>query len=146
MEFRHVMHTSTLYCPGHQRHTVKVNTFYLENFIQMPTVKVKQYTQDSDLPSHTTYAICCSFIHELRVVQFKGGAEQWISYLAILFTLEIFARNLLRGSRRRYIFFFHNSFCSRCHTQGEKRAPFNINTVVCPIRFFFFFCHSPLTT
>ena len=93
MEFRHVMHTSTLYCPGHQRHTVKVNTFYLENFIQMPTVKVKQYTQDSDLPSHTTYAICCSFIHELRVVQFKGalnnGFLTWQFYLLSKFLPEI---------------------------------------------------------
>ena len=110
MEFRYVMQTSTLYCTGHHRHTGKDNEFYLENFIQMPSIKERRpYTQDSNLASHTIYTVFGSFTHELWELQFKAGVERWICYLAILFIFEIFAKTLLRESRRRNIFFIIRS-------------------------------------
>ena len=48
-----------------------------------------------DLVSHTTYVVAVNFIHKWRDQLF----------MAILFTLRVFARNLLRGNRRR------NTFC-----------------------------------
>ena len=57
----------------------------------------------------TTYVVCFNFIHEWRDLQYKVDFERQIFeklYMAILFTLRAFARNLLRGSRGRNIFIF----------------------------------------
>ena len=54
-----------------------------------------------DLISHTTYVLCFNFIHKwrLRTTDFFEKL-----FMAILFILRIFARNLLRGNRRRNTF------------------------------------------
>ena len=61
-----------------------------------------------DLVSHTTYVVCVIFIYKWGDLQFKVDSERQIFYekhfTAILFTLRIFARNLLRGDRRRNTF------------------------------------------
>ena len=76
----------------------------------MPSIKERRpYTQDSNLASHTIYTVFGSFTHELWELQFKAGVERWICYLAILFIFEIFAKTLLRESRRRNIFFIIRS-------------------------------------
>ena len=66
-----------------------------------PSVKI------IDLVSHTTYVVCVNFIHKWRDLQFKVDSERqiyWELFMAILFTLRVFARNLLRGNRRRNTF------------------------------------------
>ena len=60
-----------------------------------------------DLVSHTTSVVCVNFIHEWRDLQFKVDSEQQIFeklFMAILFSLRVFARNLLRGNQRRNTF------------------------------------------
>ena len=61
-----------------------------------------------DLVSHTTYVVCVNFIHKWRDLQFKVDSERQIFwetfYGNFLFTLRVFARNLLRGNRRRNTF------------------------------------------
>ena len=56
------------------------------------------------LASHTTYVVCLNFI------QFNVDSERQIFFLTfsrqILFTLRIFARNLLGGNQRQNVFFF----------------------------------------
>ena len=66
-----------------------------------------------DLVSHTTYVVCVNFIHKWRNLQFKVDSERQIFFeklfMAVLITHRVFARNLLRGNRRRNtfrIFFF----------------------------------------
>ena len=62
-----------------------------------------------DLVSHTTYIVCVNFIHERRDLQLKSTPNDRFFkklFMAISFTLWIFARNLLRGSRQRNIFIF----------------------------------------
>ena len=52
-----------------------------------------------DLVFHTTYVVCFTFIHKWRDLLFKVESErQFLEklFMAILFTLRIFARNLLR--------------------------------------------------
>ena len=62
-----------------------------------------------DLVSHTTYVMCINFIHKWRDLQFTVDSERQIFWETLhgnfLFTLRVFARNLLRGNRRR------NTFC-----------------------------------
>ena len=61
-----------------------------------------------DLISHTTYVVCVNFIHMWRDLQFKVNSEQQIFLRKFswqfLFTLRVFARNLLRGNCRRNTF------------------------------------------
>ena len=60
-----------------------------------------------DLVSHTTYVVYVNFIYKWRDLQFKVESERQIFekvFMAILFTLRVFARNLLKGNRRRNIF------------------------------------------
>ena len=58
-----------------------------------------------DLVSHTNYVVCVNFIHKWRDLQFKSRLRTTDFFeklfIAILFTLRVFARNLLRGNRRR---------------------------------------------
>ena len=61
-----------------------------------------------ELVSHTTYVVCVNCIYRWRDLHFKVGSEQQIFeklFMAILFNLRAFARNLLREYRRR------NTFC-----------------------------------
>ena len=58
------------------------------------------------LAPHTTNVVCVNFIHKWRDLQFKVDSEKQIFFLRnfslqFLFTLRVFARNLLRGNRRR---------------------------------------------
>ena len=62
-----------------------------------------------DLVSHTTYFVCVNFIDKWRDLQFTVDTERQIYFLRnfswqFLFTLRVFARNLLRGNRRRNTF------------------------------------------
>ena len=62
-----------------------------------------------DQVSHTTYVVCVNFRHKWRDLQFKVDSELQIFFfeklfMAILFTLRVFARNLLGGNRRRNTF------------------------------------------
>ena len=49
-----------------------------------------------DLVSHTTYVVCVNIIHKWRDPQFEVASEQQKLFMAILFILRGFARNLLR--------------------------------------------------
>ena len=61
-----------------------------------------------DLVSHTTYVVCVNFIHKWRDLLFKVDSERQIFWETFhgnfLFTLRVFARNLLRGNRQRKTF------------------------------------------
>ena len=71
---------------------------------------MQAFSQDYDLVSHSTYVVCVNFIREWRDLQFKKSIpnDRFMRnfFMAILFALRLFARNLLRGSRRRNIFIF----------------------------------------
>ena len=62
-----------------------------------------------DLVSHTTYVVCVNFIHKWRDLQLKVDFKWQIFlrnfFMANLFTLRVFVRNLLSGNHRR------NTFC-----------------------------------
>ena len=77
---------------------VKIN-LYIHNS-PLPT-----FSQDYGLASYTTYVVCVNFMPEWRNLQFNGRFLRNF-FMAGLFTLRAFARNLLRGSPRRNIFFF----------------------------------------
>ena len=61
-----------------------------------------------DLVSHTTYVVCVNFIHKWRDLQFIVDSERQIVWETFhsnfYFILRVFARNLLRGNRRRNTF------------------------------------------
>ena len=77
-----------------------------------------------DLVSHTTYVVCVN----VNFIQFKVDPERqlfWETFHSrFLFTLRVFARNLLRGNRRR------NTFCIlfRCLAWGSNPG-FTSNTL-----------------
>ena len=59
--------------------------------------------------AHTTHIVYVNFIHEWRDLQFNVDSERLIFekiFMAGLFTLRVFARNLQKGNRRRMFFFF----------------------------------------
>ena len=59
--------------------------------------------------SHTTYIVCVNFKHKWWDLQFKVDSEQqifWETVMEILFTLRIFARNMLRKNRQRNFFLY----------------------------------------
>ena len=107
-----VSHTSSVVC---------VNFIYFQSFCQKfvlmsglglepwstkPTDYLLYYG-GFDLVSHTTYVVCVNFIHKWRDLQFNVDSKRQIFeklFMAILFTLRVFARNLLRGNRRSNIF------------------------------------------
>ena len=78
------------------------NNNYIHNWSLIhPSVRI--------MTSLLTLLVCVNFIHEWRHLQFKIDSERQIFeklVMAILFTLRVFARNLLRRSRRRNIFIF----------------------------------------
>ena len=57
-----------------------------------------------DLVSHTTYVVCVNFIYKWRRLRTTDIFVKL--FIAILYTLRHFARNLLRGNRRRSTFFY----------------------------------------
>ena len=61
-----------------------------------------------DIVSHTTYVVCVNFIHKWHVTcSLKSTPNDRFFaklFMAILFTLRVFARNLLRGKRWRNTF------------------------------------------
>ena len=55
-----------------------------------------------DLFSHTIYVVCVNFIHKCGTYNLKSIPNDRFFeelFIAILFTLRVFARNLLRGNR-----------------------------------------------
>ena len=60
-------------------------------------------SQGYNLASHTEYVVPINYIRERRDLQFKVIFENL--FMAILFTLRVFASNLLIGNHQR------NSFC-----------------------------------
>ena len=66
-----------------------------------------------NLVFRTSYVVCVNFIDKWRDLQFTVDSQRQIFYtlfMAILLTLKIFARNLLRGNRRKKYIFFHILF------------------------------------
>ena len=64
------------------------------------------HNRNYNLTTHTNYIVCVNFIYEWRNLQFKVDSERQIFgklFIAILFTLRVFIRNLLRGSGQRNI-------------------------------------------
>ena len=57
-----------------------------------------------DLVSHITYVVCVNFIHKWRDLQFKVDFERQIFWETFHGNFIYFARNLLRGNRRRNTF------------------------------------------
>ena len=58
------------------------------------------------LVSHTTYVLCFSFIHKWRHLNSTLNDRFFVKlFMLILFTLTVFARNLLKWNRQR------NTFC-----------------------------------
>ena len=72
--------------------------------LYIPSVRI------TNLASHTIYVVCVNFIHEWRDLQFKVVSERQTFeklFMTILFTLTVFAKNLLRGNRRiLFVLFF----------------------------------------
>ena len=81
------------------------------NFTYIHTYIIGHYNPSVriiDLVSHTTYVVCVNFIHKWRDLQFKVDSERQRFFeklfMAILFTLRVFARNLLRENHLRNTF------------------------------------------
>ena len=96
------------------------------------------FTQDHDLASHTTYVMCINFYTwVMGLLQFNIDAERQIFpnffFMAILFTLRVFVRNLLEGSPRGNMFIssfrclmLHSiHFCNSMHTHSFAFMSFN---------------------
>ena len=75
---------------------------------------LQSFSQDNGLASHTTPVVYVNFIREWRNLQFKVDSPYnrllRNFFTAGLFTLRVFARNLLREHRRRDIYFFRFHF------------------------------------
>ena len=67
---------------------------------------LQPFSQKYALGSHTTDVMCVNFIHGWRDIPFKANSERQIFdklFMEILFIRRVFARNLLRGIRRKNI-------------------------------------------
>ena len=85
---------------------------YIYNWPSQP------FSQDYGLASHDTHVVCVNFIHEQRNLQLKVDSEGQIFeklFMAILFTLRVFARNLLKEVAEEI-------FSFSCLTWGLKRS------------------------
>ena len=74
--------------------------FTLHNWSLQP------FSENNDPTSHSNHVVFVNFIHMGRNLQFKVYSEEQMFeklIMAVLFTLRVSARNLLRGSRRRNI-------------------------------------------
>ena len=83
---------------------------FSDRLIYIPDWALKSFSQDYGLDFHATYVGCVNFIREWRDRQFNVVFERQIFLrnfiMAGLFSLRVFARNLLRRNRRRNIFFY----------------------------------------
>ena len=87
------------------------------NSILHTYINLQSFSPDYDLASHTTYIVWVNFIHKRRDLQFKVDSKRQIFeklFMAILFTLRISVRNLLKGSIRRNIFFVFRFIREAC--------------------------------
>ena len=108
-----------------------VNWCWIATFVLWPMLyqcmlihnsPLQPFSQDYGLASHTTHVVC------VFILYVSGGTYSltpndriFRSFLmAGLFTLRVFARNLLRGNRRRTIF-FHISFFMPGLTSNKPR-------------------------
>ena len=66
---------------------------------------LQPFSQDYNLASHTTCVVCINCIHEWRHLQLEVDSEEKL-FMALLFSLRVFARNMLKKSCRRNIFIF----------------------------------------
>ena len=59
-----------------------------------------------DLDSHTNFIVCVNFVHKWRDSYSWPQTTDFFEklFMPILFTLRVFARNLLRGNRQRNTF------------------------------------------
>ena len=87
---------------------------YMHTYVN--NCSLQPFSQDYDLVSHVTYFVC---VHFYTWVMGPTVQQQIFEklFMANLFTLRVFARNLLRGSRRRNILFIW-----RCLTWGLNRG------------------------
>ena len=80
----------------------------LEKHTYIHNWPLRPYSQDYALACHTIYVVFVNFIHVWRNIQFKVDSKREVEvekfFMAILFTPRAFARNLLRGNRRKNIF------------------------------------------
>ena len=86
---------------------------YIHNWPLQP------FSQDYGLASHTIHVVSVNFILEWQDLQFNVDFERAIFeklFKANLFTLGVFARNLLREIRRRNIFFHFSFSCLTWYT------------------------------
>ena len=77
-----------------------------------------------DLVSHTICVVCVNFIHKWRDWFFEK------LFMAILFILGVFDRNLLRGNRRRNIFcilYWCLACCSNPSLTSNKPTHYLLN-------------------
>ena len=86
-----------------------VKTIRCENTIKHTYIisKYNPSVRIIDLVSHPTFVACVNFLHKWLHLQFKVDSERQIFekiFMAILFTLGIFPRNILRWNRRRNVF------------------------------------------
>ena len=111
---------------------VKSRTFTFRTFIRHIFIISRYYpsVRIIDLVPDTTYVVCVNFIRNWRDRQFKVVSEQQIFieklFMAILFTLRAFSRNLLRGNRRIntfYIFCFNVWFRTQLYAQEANTLP-----------------------
>ena len=85
-----------------EKKTIRVAETYIHTYI------IGHYNPSAriiDLVSHTTYVVCVHFIHKWRDLNSTPNDRFFEKlFMAILFTLRVFARNLLRGNRRKILF------------------------------------------
>ena len=87
---------------GDFRHLTYIHTYIIDHY--NPAVRIIH------LVPHTTYVGCVNFIHKWRNLQFKVDSEWqifdfWETFSWQFYLLSrVFARNLLRGNRRRNTF------------------------------------------
>ena len=66
-------------------------------------------SKDYGLASHTSHVVCFNFIHDSKDQQFNVDSERqifWATFSWQVYLLSrVFSRNLLKGNRRRNIFF-----------------------------------------
>ena len=83
--------------------------FKLYKFTYIHNWPLQPFSRDYGLAYHTTHVVCVNFIREWREVTYSltsSPNDRFLRnfFMTGLFTLRVFARNLLRGSRRRNTF------------------------------------------
>ena len=91
-----------IYVPGERHREIT----FSKNFTSIHTYIIGHYNPSVriiDLVSHTTYVVSVNFIHSGGIYSLKSTPnDKFVEKLlmAIIFTLGVFATNLLRGNRR----------------------------------------------